>query len=507
MSVETGDALPTHPSPSEPAHSGTGSGAQSLVHHCGVAGIYSRKPLNIPQQLFFPLFALQHRGQESAGIAYRKSGRTVVYRDLGMVSSVLSRYLTETKLSHVGIGHVRYSTHGGNKVENVQPITVICNKGEIAVAHNGNISNTRQLKTMLFDEGSIFQSSSDTELLLHLISRSRAPSFYEALMETLQLVQGAFSMLFLHDDSLVAVRDPFGFRPLYIGFKDEMTVVASETCALDILKVTDFRSVQPGEVIVVDDDGLHVDFLPAAPNHRQCVFELIYFARPDSQVFDTGVHEARKRMGAALARADAPDGRFGDIVIPVPDSGTSAALGYAGESGLPFDMGLTRNHYAGRSFIMPTSAERELAVRMKLHPVREVIRGRRVVLVDDSLVRGTTSRILVNLMKEAGAAEVHLRLSSPAIRWPCFFGIDIPTRQELISNHLTPDEIADVVGADSVRFLSLRLLRESLDSPAGFCYSCFTGRYAVPVPLTGEELAAASREAPASTEQPIGEMS
>ena len=471
--------------------------ASSLGHKCGVAGIYSARPVNIPQQLFFPLFALQHRGQESAGIAYRKGGRTVVYRDLGMVSAVLSRYLTEDRLSNVGIGHVRYSTHGGNKVENVQPISVVCNKGEIAV---GNISNTHQLKSMLFDEGSIFQSSSDTELILHLLSRSRAASFYDALMETLALIQGAYSMVLLHDESLVAVRDPFGFRPLYIGFKDDMTVVASETCALDILKVTDYRSVKPGEVIVVNADGVRTDFLPPAPSHRQCIFELIYFARPDSEVFDTGVHSARKRMGAALARADFADGVAGetgipgDIVIPVPDSGTSAALGYAEESGLPFDMGLTRNHYAGRSFIMPTTAERELAVRMKLHPVREAIRGKRVVLVDDSLVRGTTARM--NLTKEAGAREVHLRLSSPEIRWPCFFGIDTPTRQELISNHLSPDEIARTIGADSVRFLDLELLRGCVDMPESYCYSCFSGRYAVPVPLTEEELAAPSRADP-----------
>ncbi len=466
-----------------------------LTHHCGVAAIYSHTPMNIPEQLFFPLFSLQHRGQESAGIAYRKAGRTVVYRDLGMVSTVLSRYLNEEKYSNTGIGHVRYSTHGGNKVENVQPISVVCNKGEVAIAHNGNISNTHQLKRMLFDEGSIFQSSSDTELLLHLLSRSRAPSFYEALMETLQLVQGALSMVLLHDDELVAVRDAYGFRPLYVGFKDDMTVVASETCALDILKVTDYRSVRPGEVVVINKNGLHVDFLPAAPHFRQCVFELIYFARPDSQVFDVGVHEARKRMGAALARADAAEGKLGDIVVPVPDSGTSAALGYAEASGLPFDFGLTRNHYAGRSFIMPTTSERELAVRMKLHPVRDAIRDRRVILVDDSLVRGTTAKILVNLMKEGGASEVHLRLSSPEIRWPCFFGIDIPTRQELISNHLSPSEIAQSIGADTVRFLSLDLLKQSVDDADNYCTSCFSGRYPVPVPLTEEELAASSRRA------------
>jgi amidophosphoribosyltransferase len=474
----------------------------SLGHHCGVAGIYSRSPINVPEKLFFPLFSLQHRGQESAGIAYRKEDRTVVYKDLGMVSSVLSRYLEEQRFSTTGIGHVRYSTHGGNKVENVQPLHVVCNKGEIALAHNGNISNTRALKEMLFDEGSIFQTTSDTEMLLHLISRSRAGSFYDALLETLQLVEGAFSMVLMHDDTLVAVRDSYGFRPLYIGWNDGMTVVASETCALDILKVTDYRSVAPGEIVVIGPDGERSDFLPRQPHRRQCVFELIYFARPDSHVFDISVHEARKRMGAALAAADGEN--VGDVVIPVPDSGTSAALGYAEAAGIPFDFGLTRNHYAGRSFIMPTTSERELAVRMKLHPIREVIAGRKIVLVDDSLVRGTTARILVRLMKDAGAAEVHLRLSSPEIRWPCFFGIDIPTRTELISNHLTPEEVASTIDADSVRFLSLDSLRRSVDPPDDFCYACFSGRYPMEVPLTAEELTADSRREPAST-RPSGE--
>lgn len=473
----------------------------SLGHHCGVAGIYSRSPINIPEKLFFPLFSLQHRGQESAGIAYRKEHATVVYKDLGMVSSVLSRYLSEQRLSTTGIGHVRYSTHGGNKVENVQPLHVVCNKGEIALAHNGNISNTTALKEMLFDEGSIFQTSSDTEMLLHLISRSRAGSFYDALVETLQLVEGAFSMVLMHDDNLVAVRDSYGFRPLFIGWKDGMTVVASETCGLDILKVTDYRSVEPGEIVVVGASGQRSDFLPRQPHRRQCVFELIYFARPDSRVFDISVHEARKRMGAALARADGPD--TGDIVIPVPDSGTSAALGYAEAAGLPFDFGLTRNHYAGRSFIMPTTSERELAVRMKLHPVREVIEGKRIVLVDDSLVRGTTARILVRLMKESGAAEVHLRLSSPEIRWPCFFGIDIPTRAELISNHLTPDEVANTIDADSVRFLPIDRLRSCVEAPDDFCYACFSGRYPLEVPLTAEELMADSRRDPSDPQPAV----
>jgi len=468
----------------------------SLRHHCGVAGIFSNEPVRIPEQLFFLLFSQQHRGQESAGIAYRKADRTVVYRDLGMVSSVLSRYLNEERVSTAGIGHVRYSTRGGNKVENVQPIQVTSNKGEIAIAHNGNISNTPQLKEMLFAEGSIFQSTSDTELLLHLISRSRAETFLDALVETLQAVRGAYSMVMLHNDSLIAVRDPHGFRPLYIGWKEGETIVASETCAMDILKVTEFRSVEPGEIIVVDSAGERSLFLPnSAPRHH-CVFELIYFARPDSSVFDISVHSSRKKMGAALAMADDPD--TGDLVVPVPDSGTSAALGYAEASGVPFDMGLTRNHYAGRSFIMPTTQERELAVRMKLHPVREVIADRRIILVDDSLVRGTTARILVQLIKDAGAREVHFRISSPEVRWPCFFGIDIPTRAELISNHKTPEEIAELIEADSVRFLSLDMLRSTLDAPDDFCYACFSGRYPMPVPLTEAELSADSRSAVAS---------
>jgi amidophosphoribosyltransferase len=464
----------------------------SLGHHCGVAAIYSGHELNIPEKLFFPLFSLQHRGQESAGIAYRKAGSTVVYKDLGMVSAVLARYLNEYRPSHIGIGHVRYSTHGGNKLENAQPILVSCNKGEISIAHNGNMSNTTELKKELFDEGSIFQTSSDTELFLHLISTSRKSTFYEALVETLQRVRGAYSMVMTHDDELIAIRDPYGFRPLYIGWKDDMTLVASETCAFDILEVRDYRSVKPGEIIVINEAGTHSDMLPPADRLHQCVFELIYFARPDSRVFDNSVHERRKKMGAALAREDiringsAPE-PIGDIVVAVPDSGNSAALGYAQESGLPFDFGLTRNHYAGRSFIMPTTSARELAVRMKLHPVREVIEGKRIILVDDSLVRGTTAGSLVKLLREAGAREIHLRLSSPEILWPCFFGIDIPTRKELISNSHTNEEIARKVGADSIRFLSIETLKTCLDEPGNYCFACFNGEYPFPVPLSDEE--------------------
>lgn len=428
--------------------------------------------------LFYGLFALQHRGQESAGIAYRKQDRLVVYRDLGMVSTVLGRYLREERISTVGIGHVRYSTHGGNKIENAQPVLAGCNKGSIAIAHNGNISNAQQVRDALVAEGSIFQSTSDTELMLHLIARSRKDGFFPALKETLGLLEGAYSLAMIHEEALIAIRDPLGFRPLYVGFDGTTTVVASESCALDMLRITDYRQVAPGEMIIADEDGVRSEQFATSERLAKCVFELIYFARPDSQIFDRSVHLMRKRMGAALAEEDPFEA---DIVVPVPDSGNSAALGYAEAAGIPLELGLTRNHYTGRSFILPTTAERELAVRMKLHPVQAVMQNRRVILVDDSLVRGTTARILVKLVREAGAREVHLRLSSPELTWPCYFGIDIPTRSELISNSMTPDEIASHIGADSVRFLPVGRLRAAVKSDHEFCFACFNGEYPVEV--------------------------
>ncbi len=416
----------------------------------------------------------------------------MVYKDLGMVSQVLSHYLNTDRPGTTGIGHVRYSTHGGNKVENAQPLLVKCNKGQIALAHNGNLTNTTELKQKLFAEGSIFQTSSDSELFLHLISRSLQGNFREALMETLNIVKGAFSLALMHEDTLYAVRDPWGFRPLHIGWKDDMTVIASETCALDILNVKEYRSIQPGEVIEIDKKGARSYFLPKPENSQQCVFEMIYFARPDSKVFDHSVHLQRKLMGAALAKSDIELHKNGipgtDVVVAVPDSGISAALGYAEQSGIPYDVGLTRNHYTGRSFIMPTKAEREMVVKMKLNPVREVVAGKRVFLIDDSLVRGVTAKLLVKLLREAGASEIHLRLSSPEIRWPCFFGIDIPTRQELISNSMTPQKIAEFVGANSVAFLSLKDLKATVKTPGNFCYSCFNGEYCMSVPLRKDEL-------------------
>ena len=447
-------------------------------HYCGIVGMHSKDYDNIPEKLFYSLFSLQHRGQESAGIAYKKKDKLVSYKDLGMVYPVLSRYLEMARESRVGIGHVRYSTRGGNRIENVQPILVTCNKGEIALAHNGTISNSESLKKELSSTGSIFQSTSDTELILHMIARSKQTDCLYALQETLRKTEGAFSLVMLHGDRLIALRDPQGFRPLLMGSLNGLTLFASESCALEILGIKEYSSVEPGHIVMVDPSGIESIAYTEPAKHSHCIFELIYFARPDSLVVNESVHMARKKMGEVLAKTE---NREGDIVVPVPDSGNSAALGFSLGIGLPLEFGLTRNHYAGRSFIMPTTARRELAARMKLHPVREAISGKRIFLLDDSLVRGTTSRIIVSMLKEAGAKEIHLRLSSPEIRFPCYFGIDIPTREELISNRMKPEEIAAYIGADSVRFLPIEGLSECVASPGSYCYACFSGDYPVPV--------------------------
>ena len=447
-------------------------------HFCGVAGIYSHKEINIPGNLFYPLFSLQHRGQESCGIAYHRHGKLIAYKDIGMVEKVLSHYLLENHPSFVGIGHVRYSTHGGNKLENAQPVIASCNKGQIALAHNGNISNSEILKNELIQEGSILQSTSDTELILHYIAKSKKSDFKENLVETLARVQGAYSFVMIHNDTLVAARDPFGFRPLVLGENNNMTMVASETCALDIQRINFVREIKPGEIMFVNRNGKQSVTLDPGNRRSHCIFELIYFSRPDSVLFGYPVHTARKKMGRFIAEIDDTPG---EIVCSVPDSGNSAALGYSDYSGVSLEYGLTRNHYSGRTFIQPVQEAREFGVRMKLHPLKAVVKGKRITLIDDSLVRGTTSNIIVKLLREAGVKEVHLRLSAPEIKYPCFFGIDIPTKEELISNRMSPDEIARSIGADSVRFLPLEYLMKCVNNPEDFCFACFSGKYPFPV--------------------------
>jgi amidophosphoribosyltransferase len=426
------------------------------------------------------LFSLQHRGQESCGIAWEEEGKWRSRRDMGMVAPALGRYVQECHLSSLGIGHVRYSTAGGSGIQNAQPIVVDCNKGRIALAHNGNISNGGELRNGLTAEGSIFQGTADSELILHAFSRSRKPDREGFLREALEPLEGAYSLAIMHEDALVAARDPSGFRPLYIGHSGSKTFVASETCALHALAPMDYREVEPGEVVIVDDAGERSFFLEPKRPPKRCVFELIYFARPDSEVFGRSVHAARVLLGEALADQDS-SGLGADIVIPVPDSGNISAIGYARRSGLPFDFGLARSHYAGRSFTLPTKDQRELMVRLKLHAVPEVVSGKSVVMIDDSLVRGTTSRIIVNLLREAGAREVHVRLAAPELKWPCYYGIDIPDREQLISNRLDPEGIAREIGADSVRFLPVARLLEVLNGDRGFCSACFDGHHPFPL--------------------------
>jgi amidophosphoribosyltransferase len=455
-----------------------------LGHYCGVAGIRSAEPIDIPRILFYMLFSLQHRGQESCGIAWEEGGEWRSRRELGMVAPVLGRYLQEAHSSRLGIGHVRYSTAGGAGVQNAQPIVVDCNKGRIALAHNGNISNGGELRAGLTAGGSIFQGTADSELILHAFSRSRLSEREGFIREALEPLEGAYSLAIMHEGALIAARDPSGFRPLYIGHSGSTTYVASETCALHALAPTDYREVEPGEVVVFDDGGERSFFLEPRRPPKRCVFELIYFARPDSEVFGRSVHAARVLLGEALAEQDARSPRA-DIVIPVPDSGNISAIGYARKAGLPFDFGLARSHYAGRSFILPTKDQRELMARLKLHAVPEVVAGKRVIMIDDSLVRGTTSRIIVKLLREAGAAEVHLRLAAPELKWPCFYGIDIPDRDQLISNRLDPDGIAREIGADSVRFLPVERMLEALGGDRrgdrGFCSACFDGNHPFPL--------------------------
>ena len=458
---------------------------EGLGHHCGVAGIFAPKAQNLPELLFYMLFSLQHRGQESCGIAWEEDGSWRSKKDVGMVAPTLSAFAGEHHPSRLGIGHVRYSTAGGSGIANAQPLIVSCNKDRIALGHNGNISNGGLLRSHLTEQGSIFQGTADSELILHLISRSPAQRREVFLSDALAQLEGAFSLVMMHENALIAVRDPSGFRPLYLGFKDDAVFVASETCALHALGPMDYREVEPGELVIVDQDGLHSYRLPHRAPPSKCVFELIYFARPDSEIFGESVHAARTRLGEALAEQD--EGNLdADIVVPVPDSGTIPAIGYARRAGIPFDFGLARSHYAGRSFIMPTKGQRELAVRLKLHAVSHVVGGKRVVMIDDSLVRGTTSRIIVGLLREAGAKSVHVRLAAPEIKWPCYYGIDIPDRDQLISNRLEPDDIAREVGADSIRFLTQDRLLKAIGGEGGYCCACFDGKHPFP-PKTGRK--------------------
>jgi amidophosphoribosyltransferase len=460
-----------------------------MKDECGVFGIWalgqSQEAANFT---YLGLHALQHRGQESAGIVATDGESLHVHRDMGLVADIFTAGVLERLKGGAAIGHVRYSTTGASHVKNAQPVAVQYAGGAVAVAHNGNLVNAEALRADLEAQGSIFTSSNDTEVIVHLLARScpagapgSADHLTSSIRQALGKVAGAYSLLFLTPRALVGVRDPMGFRPLVLGIHKGSYCLASETTALDLIEADYVREIEPGEMVIVDASGMRSErlFPDQRPPQRlgRCVFEHIYFARPDSVLFGRSVYSVRHALGRRLAK-ECP--AQADLVIPVPDSGVPAAIGYAEASGIPFAMGLVRSHYVGRTFIEPSQQIRHFGVKLKLNALKDVLKGKRVVVVDDSVVRGTTSRKIVKMIRDAGASEVHLRISSPPTSWPCYYGIDTPTRQELIASSHTVEEIKDYVTADTLGYLSLEGVYEAVgDSRSGYCDACFSGEYLI----------------------------
>lgn len=442
---------------------------------CGVFGIYGHpESANIT---YLGLYALQHRGQESAGIVSSDGARLHFHKGMGIVADVFSGEELQRLPGSSAIGHVRYSTTGESHIRNAQPFVIEYSRGGIAVAHNGNLVNAILLRAEFEAHGSIFQSSMDTETIVHLIASCKENSLEDRIIYALRRVKGSYSLLFLTEDKMIAARDPNGFRPLSLGRLKGAWAVASETCAFDLVEADFIREIAPGELLVIDKSGVksYRPFKPAPLT--PCVFEFIYFARPDSTIFGANVYAVRKRLGSMLAKEHRVDA---DMVIPVPDSGLPAAIGYAEESGIPFELGLVRNHYVGRTFIEPKDSIRHFGVKIKLNAVRDILEGKRVVVVDDSIVRGTTSRKIVKMIRNAGAKEVHLRISSPPTVCPCYYGIDTPRREELIAARHSIEEINDYVTSDTLGYLSVEGLYRAIKEAGGsFCDACFTGKYPV----------------------------
>jgi amidophosphoribosyltransferase len=444
---------------------------------CGIFGIDGCD--DAANLTYLGLYALQHRGQESAGIVSWDGAQIHIERGMGHVSDIFKEKVIARLPGSRALGHTRYSTAGSSVVANAQPIVVKTSMGPVGIVHNGNLVNPNEIRERLELEGSIFQTTSDTEVILHLMARNPRRDLVESLIVALQEVRGAYSLLLITDKCLIAARDPNGFRPLVMGDLDGSPCFASESCAFDLLGARFVRELAPGEVVVSRDGQIETYHLPQAVEPTRCIFEHVYFARPDSRLFGDSVAQTRLRMGARLAReAPAP----ADIVIPVPDSGLYAAMGYSRESGLPMEFGLTRNHYVGRTFIEPKQSIRNFGVKIKLNPVRELLTDRRVVLVDDSIVRGTTSRKIVRMVREGGAAEVHLRISAPPTQWPCHYGIDTPNRADLIAANHSIEEIRQYIEADSLAYLSLDGMLSAVSSPREtYCTACWTGDYRVPI--------------------------
>jgi amidophosphoribosyltransferase len=445
---------------------------------CGIFGIFNHSEAS--NLTYLGLYALQHRGQESGGIVSSDGKQLYHYKQMGLVSEVFNRDILKRLCGKSAIGHVRYSTTGSSELKNAQPFIVDYAKGSLAIAHNGNLTNAFSIRSKLETNGSIFQSNMDSEVIVHLIARSKAREFVERTTQALKQVEGAYSLLFLTEKEMVAVRDPYGFRPLVLGQLGEAPVVASETCAFDLIGARFLREIKPGEILLINRDGIQsFKPFPQKPYH-QCIFEFIYFARPDSFIFNRNVYRVRKSLGIQLAKeSPAPV----EMVVPIPDSGIPATLGYSYESKIPLEMGMIRNHYVGRTFIEPEQSIRHFGVKIKLNPVEGLMEGKRVATVDDSIVRATTSRKINKMFRHAGAKEVHVRISSPPITHPCFFGIDTPKKSELIASSHTVKEIQKYINANSLHYLSLEGLKKCMGEEAeNFCYSCFTGDYPTPLP-------------------------
>jgi amidophosphoribosyltransferase len=450
-----------------------------LKEECGVFGIYNKNDFDTARMAYYGLFALQHRGQESAGIAVNNQGTILYTKEMGMVSEIFDDVVLDHLKGHSAIGHVRYSTCGDSLRENAQPLVLKYTKGHMAVAHNGNLVNAQQLKEDLEEQGTIFQTTTDSEVIAALLSRARVKYNYieEALEEVMGIIKGAYALLVLTPHKMIAARDPLGMRPLCIGKKAESYFVSSESCAFDGLGIEFVRDVEPGEIIVIDDKGMRSILPKEKKKSAMCVFEFIYFSRPDSIMEGLEVYNARYEAGKVLAEEHPVEA---DIVVGVPDSGLAAANGFSDATGIPMVGGFMKNRYVGRTFIQPSQELRELGVNMKLNPIKSLVQGKRVVMIDDSIVRGTTSRRIVQSLKDAGAKEVHVRISSPPVKYSCYYGIDTPERQHLIANTMTVEEIGNMIGADSLGYISREGLLETLkEGKLQFCTACFNGDYPV----------------------------
>jgi len=443
---------------------------------CAVVGIFGHEEAS--KLAYFSLHALQHRGQEAAGISSADGNKVHTIKNRGLVMKVFNEDNLNTLQGSSAIGHTRYSTAGNDSILDAQPVFARYDLGEMAIVHNGNLTNAEEVRTRLIKRGAIFQTFMDTENLIHLIAKSEQENLLDRIIDAVQKIEGAFSLVFLSRTKMFAMRDRFGFRPLSLGrLANGGYIVASETCAFDLVGATYIRDVEPGELLVFEDKKEPISIKIFEPTPKHCIFEYVYFARPDSSVFGQSVYETRKNMGKKLAHIKPIEA---DLVVPVPDGGVPAAIGYAQESGIPYEMGIMRNHYIGRTFIEPTQEMRDLKVKMKLSPMTDIIKGKRVIVIDDSIVRGTTSRRIIRMLKEAGASEVHMRVSSPPTTDPCFYGVDTPSKDNLIAANMSIEGICDYIEADSLAYLDEASLLESVNATEDiYCTACFTGKYIV----------------------------